>query len=89
MNYNKQEKELQNVSFELINNSRTCFYGLFLTEINKHFDKRVPTACLSKHPSAKIPVMLFNPDFWEKLTSKQRKFLVLHEVDLASLYSNV
>lgn len=80
MSYNKQEKQLQNICFELINNSATVFYGLFLTEINKYFDKRIPTACLAKHPNAKIPVMLFNPDFWEKLNNKQQKFLVLHEV---------
>lgn len=80
MNYNKQEKQLQNICFELINNSNTVFYGLFLTEINKYFDKRVPTACLAKHPNAKIPVMLFNPDFWDTLNSKQQKFLVLHEI---------
>jgi Zn-dependent peptidase ImmA (M78 family) len=24
--------------------------------------------------------MLFNPDFWDKLTEKQRMFLVLHEI---------
>jgi predicted metal-dependent peptidase len=80
MNYNKQEKELQDICIKLINHSSTCFYGLFLTEINKYFDKRIPTACLAKHPEAKIPVMLFNPDFWDKLTEKQRMFLVLHEV---------
>ena len=74
-----REKQLQNIIFELINNSNTCFYGLFLTEVNKFFDKRIPTACLAKHPEAKIPVMLFNPDFWDKLNDKQRKFLVLHE----------
>lgn len=75
-----REKQLQNIVFDLINSSSTCFYGLFLTEINKFFDKRIPTACLAKHPDAKIPVMLFNPDFWDKLNDKQRKFLVLHEV---------
>ena len=75
-----REKQLQNIVFDLINSSSTCFYGLFLTEINKFFDKRIPTACLAKHPDAKIPVMLFNPDFWDKLNDNQRKFLVLHEV---------
>jgi len=75
-----REKELQKVVFELINSSNTVFYGLFLTEVNKFFSDRIPTACLAKHPSAKIPVMLFNPDFWDKLNNKQRKFLVLHEI---------
>lgn len=84
-----KEKELQNICFELITNSSTCFYGLFLSEVNKYFDTRIETACLAKHPDAKIPVMLFNPNFWSTLTKKQQKFLVLHEVDLASLYSNV
>lgn len=78
--YKKQEKDLQNIVFEVINNSKTVFYGLFLTEVNKYFDKRIPTACLAKHKEAKIPVMLFNPDFWDKLNKKQKIFLVLHEV---------
>lgn len=74
-----REKQLQNVIFELINNSSTVFYGLFLTEVNKYFDTRIPTECLAKHSDAKIPVMLFNPDFWDNLNDKERKFLVLHE----------
>jgi predicted metal-dependent peptidase len=45
---------------------------------------------LAKHPNAKIPVMLFNPDFWDKLNEKQRTFLVLHEtqhlIDQAFLF---
>ena len=88
--YKKQEKELQNIVFGLINSNMTVFYGLFLTEVNKFFDKRIPTACLAKHPNAKIPVMLFNPDFWDTLNEKQRKFLVLHEcshlIDQAFLF---
>ena len=87
--YKKQEKELQNIVFGLINSNMTVFYGLFLTEVNKFFSTIIPTACLAKHPNAKIPVMLFNPDFWDKLNEKQRTFLVLHEVELASLYSNI
>jgi predicted metal-dependent peptidase len=90
--YKKQEKELQNVVFDLINSSSTVFYGLFLTEVNKYFDKRMPTACLAKHKEAKIPVMLFNPDFWNGLTNKQQKFLVLHEthhlINQAFLFSD-
>ena len=90
--YKKQEKELQNVVFDLINSSSTVFYGLFLTEVNKYFDKRIPTACLAKHKEAKIPVMLFNPDFWSGLTNKQQKFLVLHEthhlINQAFLFSD-
>jgi len=79
MNYIKQEKELQNISFQLLNSSQTVFYGIFLTEVNKYFNKRIPTACLAKHENARVPVMLFNPEFWETLNEKQRKFLVLHE----------
>ena len=78
MNQNR-EKNLQNLIFQLINASETVFYGLFLTEVTKFFDKRVPTACLAKHPDAKVPVMLYNPDFWDTLTEKQKKFLILHE----------
>ena len=88
--YKKQEKELQNIVFSLINSNMTVFYGLFLTEVNKFFSTRIPTACLAKHPNAKIPVMLFNPDFWDKLNEKQRVFLVLHEtqhlIDQAFLF---
>ena len=88
--YKKQEKELQNIVFGLINSNLTVYYGLFLTEVNKFFDKRILTACLAKHPNAKIPVMLYNPDFWDTLNEKQRRFLVLHEtqhlIDQAFLF---
>ena len=88
--YKKQEKELQNIVSSLIMSNMTVFYGLFLTEVNKFFSTRIPTACLAKHPNAKIPVMLFNPDFWDKLNEKQRTFLVLHEtqhlIDQAFLF---
>jgi hypothetical protein len=87
--YEKQYKQLTNITFNLINSNMTVFYGLFLTEVNKFFSTRIPTACLAKHPNAKIPVMLFNTVFWDKLNEKQRTFLVLHEVELASLYSNI
>jgi len=88
--YKKQEKELQNIVSSLIMSNMTVFYGLFLTEVNRYFSTRIPTACLAKHPNAKIPVMLFNPDFWDKLNEKQRTFLVLHEtqhlIDQAFLF---
>ena len=88
--YKKQEKELQNIVFGLINSNMTVFYGLFLTEVNKFFSTIIPTACLAKHPNAKIPVMLFNPNFWDKLNEKQKVFLVLHEtqhlIDQAFLF---
>jgi hypothetical protein len=35
-----RDKQLQNIILELINSSSTVFYGLFLTEVNKFFDKR-------------------------------------------------
>ena len=88
--YEKQYKQLTNITFNFINSNMTVFYGLFLTEVNKFFSTRIPTACLAKHPNAKIPVMLFNPDFWDKLNEKQRTFLVLHEtqhlIDQAFLF---
>lgn len=74
-----RDKELQDITVSMINNSNLVFYGLFLTEISKYFNKRVPTACLAKHEHARVPVMLFNPDFWDKLNENQKKFLVLHE----------
>lgn len=90
MNYPKQEKELQDIVFKMICHKDYMFYGLFITEVNKEFNKRIPTACIGKHPQVKIPMMTFNPEFWEGLTEGQRKFLVIHElrhyIDLAWVY---
>jgi predicted metal-dependent peptidase len=90
MNYPVQEKQLQDLIFEMLCHKDYMFYGLFITEVNKEFNKRIPTACIGKHPNVKIPMMTFNPEFWEKLTKAQRKFLVVHElrhyIDLAWVY---
>lgn len=88
--YKKEEKELQSLIFNMLCNSDYVFYGLFITEINKQFSNKIPTACIGKHPSIKIPMMNFNPDFWKDLNNNQRKFLVVHElkhyIDLAWVY---
>lgn len=90
MSYPVQEKQLQDLIFEMLCHKDYMFYGLFFTEVNKEFNKRIPTACIGKHPNVKIPMMTFNPDFWQPLTKSQRKFLVVHElrhyIDLAWVY---
>jgi predicted metal-dependent peptidase len=90
MGYPVQEKQLQDLIFEMLCHKDYMFYGLFITEVNKEFNMRVPTACIGKHPNVKIPMMTFNPEFWDKLTKPQRRFLVIHElrhyIDLAWVY---
>lgn len=82
MNYKKQEKELSNLISEMLCKPDYIFYGLFLTEINKSFNYLVPTACISKHINANLPSMNFNPDFWDKLNKNQRRFLLIHELNV-------
>ena len=86
----QQQKELEQLIFKMLCSQEYMFYGLFITEVNKEFNKRIPTACIGKHPNVKIPMMQFNPDFWAPLKESQRKFLVIHElrhyIDLAWVY---
>jgi predicted metal-dependent peptidase len=86
----KQQNELNKIIVSMLSKNEYLFYGLFLTEINREFNNAVPTACISKHPNVSLPKMNFNPDFWDALTEKQKRFLLLHElkhyIDLAWIY---
>ncbi len=78
--YEEHEKKLNDLIFKLLTNTKYMFYGLFLSEVNKSFSTRIPTACLGKHPNASVPIMLFNPEFWANLkTDEEKTFLLLHE----------
>jgi predicted metal-dependent peptidase len=53
------------------------FYGLFLLNVNKEFDKRVPTAGVTiEGINYKLIV---NPDFWDSLSDDHKQGLILHE----------
>lgn len=78
--YEKQEKEFQRIINDLVINTQTQFYGLFISETNWKFCESIPTACCGKHENAPIIEMRFNPKFWDKLTEKERVFLILHEI---------
>ena len=54
------------------------FYGMFLSAMNKTWDKSIGTACVSVtgiNFSLKI-----NPEFWAQLNNNQRKGLLKHEL---------
>jgi len=53
------------------------FYGLFLLNVNKEFNKRVPTAAVTiEGINYKLIV---NPDFWDSLSDNHKQGLILHE----------
>jgi len=53
------------------------FYGLFLLNVNKEFDKRVPTAGVTiEGINYKLIV---NPDFWDSLSDNHKQGLIIHE----------
>jgi len=53
------------------------FYGIFLLNINKEFNKSVPTAgvCLEGINYR----LVINPDFWDSLSENHKQGLILHE----------
>lgn len=53
------------------------FYGLFLLNVNKEFNERVPTAGVTiQGINYKLIV---NPNFWDSLSEKHKQGLILHE----------
>ena len=55
------------------------FYGLFLIALNKKWNDKIPTACVSLR---KINVELeLNTAFWESLEPKQQMGLLKHELN--------
>lgn len=53
------------------------FYGLFLLNVNKEFNKKVPTAGVTiEGINYKLIV---NPDFWDSLSDEHKQGLILHE----------
>lgn len=54
------------------------FYGLFLVSLNKEWDERIPTACVSKHNIGyKLKV---NTEFWNSLSENHQLGLLKHEL---------
>lgn len=53
------------------------FYGLFMLNVSKEFNKRVPTAGVTiEGINYKLIV---NPDFWDSLSDEHKQGLILHE----------
>lgn len=55
------------------------FYGSFLGGVNKKITKEIPTAAVTIDYTKNI-LLLVNPDFWNKLNSKQKEWLLEHEI---------
>lgn len=54
------------------------FYGLFLVSLNKEWNERIPTACVSKHNIGyKLKV---NTEFWNSLSENHQLGLLKHEL---------
>jgi len=54
------------------------FYGIFLIMLNKVWNKRIPTACVSRNT---INFQLtINPEFWNTLETTHQKGLLKHEL---------
>lgn len=56
------------------------FYGIFLSELNKEFSLRVPTACVSKFPGSNQIKLLINPVFWDSISENEKIFILCHEI---------
>ena len=80
MNY---EASLQNIIFKMLNSADYMFYGLYLAELNKVFDDKIPTACVGRHSNASVLSLTLNKKFWEKtLYNDSRKMSILiHELE--------
>lgn len=76
MNVQIRNEQLAKVSKDLM--LREPFYGLLLLSLNKTWNDKIGTACVSKNG---INFQLtFAPQFWDKLEHKQRQGLTKHEL---------
>jgi len=55
------------------------FYGLLLLSLNKQWDKRVPTAGVSKN-GVNFQLTI-NEDFWNSLSDNHKRGLLKHELN--------
>lgn len=80
MNY---EKSLQTIVFNMLCNPKNVFYGLFLAELNKTFDDKFPTACVSKHPHSVNIQLILGKHFWEKTcyNDSRKTAILIHELE--------
>jgi len=53
------------------------FYGLFLLNVNKEFNKKVPTAGVTIEGINYR--LIINPEFWDSLSDNHKQGLILHE----------
>ena len=57
---------------------KESFYGLFLLNLNKKFDKKIKTAAVGVEGIN--PVLLINPDFWKGLSEDMQIAILKHEI---------
>lgn len=58
------------------------FHGVFsqMWSLGKpSFDKNIPTAAVGFDKKGECIAFKFNPDFWDSLTTKKKKFVIAHE----------
>jgi hypothetical protein len=81
------EKSLQDIIFKMLCDSKYMFYALFLAELNKAFDDKLPTACVGKHPSSSTINLVIGKDFWEKTlyNDSRKKAILIHELNIIGL----
>lgn len=76
MNVSIRNEQLAKVNKDLM--LREAFYGLFLLNLNKVWDKKIPTAGVSKNG---INFQLsYSPEFWDGLSHNHRMGLTKHEL---------
>jgi predicted metal-dependent peptidase len=56
---------------------KSPFYGLFLMRLNKTFDDKIPTACVSI--DGINPMLRINKEFWNSLDDVEKEGILIHE----------
>ena len=57
---------------------KDSFYGLFLLNLNKRFDKKIETAAVGI--DGINPILLINEDFWKSLSEEMQIAVLKHEI---------
>lgn len=78
------EKSLQDIIFTMLCDSKYIFYGLFLAELNKTFDDKLPTACVGKHINSNNITLYLGKKWWEEVchNDSRKKWTLIHELNV-------
>lgn len=76
-------KSLNSLIFNMLCGSEHFFYGLFLAEMNKEFDKDFPGIGIYKHKDANVLTLKIGEKFWETCckSDEERKNALIHECE--------